>query len=86
MKSLRSPRHLHLLAELRKFRVAAGITQATLAKRLNHPQSYIAKVERAERRLDVIEFVAWVEALDVVDRAQTLLKQLAEIDDGKPEN
>jgi len=54
-----------LLIQARK---AAGLTQVALAARLERPQSFVSKVERGERRLDVIEFleVARVLRLDVV--------------------
>lgn len=44
-------------------RNAAGITQVELAERLGKPQSFVSKVERGERRLDVIEFCQVAEAL-----------------------
>lgn len=45
---------LNLLVQERKNR---GITQVSLAKRLNKPQSYVSKYENGERRLDVVEFL-----------------------------
>lgn len=39
-------------------RRAAGLTQADLARRLKKPQSFVAKYEGGERRLDVVEFLA----------------------------
>ncbi|MDP1730325.1 MAG: helix-turn-helix transcriptional regulator [Devosia sp.] len=33
------------------------MTQAQVATALGHPQSYIAKIEGGERRLDVVELV-----------------------------
>jgi transcriptional regulator with XRE-family HTH domain len=39
-------------------RKAAGLTQQALALRLKKPQSFVAKYEGGERRLDVVEFVA----------------------------
>jgi len=39
------------------------MTQTQLAKRLGKPQSFVAKYEGGERRLDVIEFVDVVRAL-----------------------
>ena len=41
----------------------AGLTQQALARRLNRPQSFVAKYEGGERRLDVVEFVAVVRAI-----------------------
>lgn len=43
--------------------LSAGITQVELAERLGKPQSFGSKVERGERRLDVIEFCQVAEAL-----------------------
>lgn len=51
-----------LLASERK---ATGITQEQLAARLSKPQSFVSKVERCERRLDVIEFCSFAEALHI---------------------
>lgn len=42
-----------------------GITQAELAVRLGETQSFVSKVERGERRLDVLEFLSFCEALGV---------------------
>jgi len=45
-------------------RKAAGLTQQALALRLKKPQSFVAKYEGGERRLDVVEFItvarAWM--------------------------
>jgi transcriptional regulator with XRE-family HTH domain len=44
-------------------RKAAGLTQEALARRLKKPQSFVAKYEGGERRLDVVEFIAIARAL-----------------------
>jgi transcriptional regulator with XRE-family HTH domain len=44
-------------------RKAAGLTQHALALRLKKPQSFVAKYEGGERRLDVVEFIAIARAL-----------------------
>ena len=41
----------------------AGLTQQELADRLGRPQSFVAKYEGGERRLDVIEFVEVSQAI-----------------------
>jgi transcriptional regulator with XRE-family HTH domain len=51
-----------MLVEARK---ESGLTQVQLAERLSRPQSFISKVERGERRLDVIEFFEVAQALRI---------------------
>lgn len=63
MKSLRSPEHLRLMAMLVSARDRAGLTQQQLADRLGKPQSFVAKYEGGERRLDVVEFMTIARAL-----------------------
>lgn len=57
MTSIYSEQYQYLIKTLREARTAKGITQRQLASALNRPQSFIAKVESGERRLDVVEFV-----------------------------
>ncbi|MCS6295373.1 MAG: helix-turn-helix transcriptional regulator [Nitrospira sp.] len=48
---------------LKEAREEAGITQVVLAKHLRKHQSYVAKYESGERRLDVIEFLRIAQVL-----------------------
>ena len=43
---------LHLLKQARE---AAGLTQVQVAKRLKQSQSFVTKMERGDRRLDVVQ-------------------------------
>jgi transcriptional regulator with XRE-family HTH domain len=45
-------------------REGAGLTQQELADRLEKPQSFVAKYEGGERRIDLIEFIAIARVLD----------------------
>ena len=63
-KSLRSQRDMALRGLLRQARLDAGLTQSDLAARLDRPQSYVAKIENSERRIDVAEFLDIAQALD----------------------
>ncbi|OWK19816.1 XRE family transcriptional regulator [Mesorhizobium amorphae CCBAU 01583] len=63
-KSLRSPRHQRFLAQLISLRKAKGLTQAQVAEKLGRPQSFVAKYEGGERRLDIIEFLDVTVVLD----------------------
>jgi transcriptional regulator with XRE-family HTH domain len=62
-KSLRSPEYARLVAALVETRKNSDIRQQALAKKLGRPQSFIAKYEGGERRIDVVEFVTIVRAL-----------------------
>lgn len=56
-KTLGSDRHKALIAFLVERREAAGITQAQLAERLGEYQSFVARLESGQRRVDVVEFI-----------------------------
>ncbi len=61
--SIFTQRHQEFIGFIASVRKAAGITQVELAEWLGKPQSFVSKVERGERRLDVIEFCQVAEAL-----------------------
>ncbi|WP_352742112.1 helix-turn-helix transcriptional regulator [Mesorhizobium sp. M0676] len=46
-------------------RKTKGVTQTQVAGMLGRPQSFVAKYEGGERRLDVFEFLDVTEALDI---------------------
>ncbi|WP_173979557.1 helix-turn-helix domain-containing protein [Magnetospirillum sp. UT-4] len=62
-KPIYSERHQRLLALLVAARKSSGLTQAQVAAKLGRPQSYVAKYERGERRLDVLEYLDVAEAV-----------------------
>lgn len=61
-------------------RVSANMTQECLAKRLGKPQSFVAKIEGGERSIDVIEFVAIAQLinLDLQETFKALAKSVTE--------
>ncbi len=74
MPSVHEPEYIEFITRLRNRRKAQNLTQTQLAERLGELQSYVAKVETSERRLDVIEAAKWCIALgitfkDVVPRS-----------------
>ena len=62
-KTLHSPEYARFLALLTQARKDSGIVQQELADRLGKPQSFVAKIERGERRIDVIEFITIARAI-----------------------
>jgi transcriptional regulator with XRE-family HTH domain len=63
-KSLKSAEYARLITLLVAVREDAGVRQQPLAAKLGKPQSFIAKYEGGERRIDLIEFIAIARALD----------------------
>jgi transcriptional regulator with XRE-family HTH domain len=62
-KSLFTRRHTQLRKLLTKARKDAGLTQVQLAHRLGRRQAYISRIERGERRIDVVEFLDLAHAI-----------------------
>lgn len=62
-KALTSADYARLIGFLVAAREKAGIRQRALAEALDVPQSFVAKYEGGERRIDVIEFVTIARAL-----------------------
>lgn len=67
--SLHSEAYAALIDVLVSARKEAGLTQQQVADRLGKPQSFVSKVERGERRIDVIEFSAVAEAIGITPTA-----------------
>jgi transcriptional regulator with XRE-family HTH domain len=73
-KSLHSPTYEKLTELLVQARRKSGLTQQDVADALKTHQSYVAKVEGGERRIDVVEFMELAKVLGVVP--SNLLKKL----------
>jgi transcriptional regulator with XRE-family HTH domain len=70
-KTIRSSGHEALRDALIVARKNAGLTQEQLATRLKCHQSFVARVESGERRIDVIELIVLARAIEV-DAAELL--------------
>ena len=64
-KSLHTPEYKHFRALLVAARESSGLTQAAVSAKLGRPQSFVAKYEGGERRLDVVEIVQVCTALGI---------------------
>jgi len=62
-KSIYSDAYQHFLRELKDVRTNAGMSQEQLAAVLGEHQTFVSKVERGVRRLDVVELRLWLQAL-----------------------
>jgi transcriptional regulator with XRE-family HTH domain len=64
VKTLGTERHKALIALLVERREAAGLTQAELAAKLGEYQSFVARLESGQRRVDVVELIELSEILN----------------------
>ncbi|KHN61514.1 helix-turn-helix domain-containing protein [Dickeya fangzhongdai] len=74
MASIYSLEYQSVIKILREARIKQGITQEDLANALGRPQSFVAKIENGERRLDVVEFAHIAHLLSV--DASTVLEKI----------
>lgn len=58
-KSIHSTKYKKVLNNLLKARQESGLMQIEVADKIKKPQSFVSKVERGERRLDVVELEAF---------------------------
>lgn len=57
-KSIYTDSYRDLITRLVEARKRSGLTQQQLADELKKPQSFVAKYEGLERRLDIAEYIA----------------------------
>lgn len=62
---LHDPRYQRLAQLLLDERKRAGLLQGDLAEKLSKPQSFVSKYESGIRRLDLIEVLEVLKALDI---------------------
>lgn len=62
-RTLGTARQAALIELLVRSREAAGLTQSDLAARLGAYQSFVARLESGQRRIDVVEFIALADIL-----------------------
>jgi transcriptional regulator with XRE-family HTH domain len=64
-KTVFTGEHLLLVELLKTARRKAGLTQTELAVKLGRDQSHISLIEGGQRRVDTLEFITLMRALDV---------------------
>lgn len=63
VKTITSKTHRCLVKWLRQERIAKRLKQSDVARRLREHQSWVARLESGQRRLDVVEFLAIANAI-----------------------
>ncbi len=64
-RSTHHPGYQRFLSLLREARREVGITQVELAARIRNRQVFVSKLERGERRMDVVDFIEYCEAAGI---------------------
>ena len=82
-KSIHSAEYRVVLRTLVDLRHKAGLTQRSLAGRLEREQSFVWRIETGERRLDVVEF-SWVCRAMGFDPASTFSSMASQWDYSAP--
>lgn len=54
-KSIYTNEYKKVVKKLKEARAKVGLTQVDVSQKLKKPQSYVSKIERGERRIDVAE-------------------------------
>lgn len=67
-KSLTDPRYRAMVDRLVALRHEAGLTQRDVADRLGVVQAYVWKVEKYQQRLDPLQLVEWLRAIDADEK------------------
>lgn len=62
---MRHPSQLWIAAKVRAKRRQRGMTQGELAQALGKPQSFVSKLETAERRLEFLEAIRLANVLKI---------------------
>jgi transcriptional regulator with XRE-family HTH domain len=65
------------MAVLVEVRTKTGVTQRELARRIGRAHSYVSRIEKGDRRLDLPEFIQWCEVLgaDPVELMQRIVRR-----------
>lgn len=75
--SVHHPRYVALRNHLKAMREGAGMTQNQLADALGVTQSFVSKIERGERYVDVLFYMDWCRSCAVEpDKAMRTLERL----------
>lgn len=82
-KSIHSRRYQMLIVQLQSYRKLNKITQYDVAEKLGITQSQVSKIERCERRLDVLELIDYCRAINLSPaNISALIAQISGMDSG----
>lgn len=66
-KTIFDTRYKMLIEAIKQLRQERGITQRELAKQLNKTHCYVGRIETCERRMDILDLINILRALNLSD-------------------
>ncbi len=79
LKTIYKRRYQELVDAIISARKAACLTQFQVAEKLKKPQSYVAKIEGKDRKIDVLEFIELCSVLEI--KASTIICKIEVLND-----
>lgn len=77
IRSVHHPAYKFLIAELKKARETRGLGSREVAERIGMPQSVVAKIELRVRKLSLMEYLQYTDALEMSQaEAWELMKRM----------
>jgi transcriptional regulator with XRE-family HTH domain len=67
-KTIFDPKYRAMIESLKTLRNQQGITQRELAKKLRKTHCFVARAETCERRLDILDLINILRALNLSDK------------------
>ena len=67
-KTIFDPKYKAMIESLKSLRKERGMTQRDLAKRLKVAHCFVGRAETCERRLDIMDLIRILRAMDCTDR------------------
>ena len=64
-KAISSDKYLSLLEWLKSSRLEKNLSMRDVAELIREPHSFVGKIETAERRLDIYEYIVYCRALNI---------------------
>lgn len=80
LKTLGTTTQKSLVALIRSKRESAGLTQTDVANALGEHQSFVARLESGQRRIDVVEYVTLAQVIGF-DAAEALKQLISEAEE-----
>lgn len=68
MKTIFDPKYKMMIESIKTLRTQQGVSQRELAKRLEQTHCYVGRIETFERRLDIIDLINILKALELTDK------------------